>query len=889
VEQVFVGRDAELTAISQCVAAAAQGRAGVIWIEGDAGFGKTALVRRVIGTLPDDFAVISAEADELAREQPFGVVSQLGATGANGSLAAGLELLRLTAERQDHRPVLVVVEDMHWADTSSREALVTMARRLDAENVALMLTSRPGGGDGDGWDRIVHDEIRCCTIQLGAISEQQVAEWANRLGIALTVAQAARLHRHTGGHPLYVKTLLHELTPDQLTSSTHDLPAPRSLSSATIAALAELPREANQLASALAVLGQRTPLAVVARVAAVADPAAALESLLKTGFVQWSPGEQNTPIDFVHPLYRLAVYDDLSPTRRQALHRAAADNLGRVAGWPHRVAPADCADDELADELDKGAADEIHRGIAGLAAKYLLWAVPLTSRRDVAETRLLRGARLLLADGQLDRTAELVPTIEGCAPTPLRDLVLGSYAYETGDAEKAQRLLSSAATHEEADASVRADAHARLSSIYILQGEPRRQAQAAEAALSLDSADDEITRTAWGSLASAEFTLNGAPAALAVLARRLPDHAGEIDGADAELLVVRGLLKLYAAETRAGIDDLRVAIRMSRDGMSHQHLPAAHVYLARGLFIVGDWDEALVHARAARAIVDDARYDWMRGRAEFVFGTVAASRGQWDDAQASLAEVERAAAGRADTTWAELLARILKSAICRARSDAAGVIDVLRPLASDTRIVVSQMAMMAWWPILIEGLIEAGETTDAATELDRLARYVDDTGMNIGGQLTGLRARLAAATGHPDEAAELFELAIATIRPDDGLLDRGLLRHRYGRLLHARGNRRDAVDYLRAAHEMFAAVGAEPYRQAVGDDLASCGIRTATKQSPLDFTEREQDVVALVRKGMTNKEIAEQMYVSEKAVEYHLRNVYGKLGISSRRELRSLG
>jgi ATP/maltotriose-dependent transcriptional regulator MalT len=144
--------------------------------------------------------------------------------------------------------------------------------------------------------------------------------------------------------------------------------------------------------------------------------------------------------------------------------------------------------------------------------------------------------------------------------------------------------------------------------------------------------------------------------------------------------------------------------------------------------------------------------------------------------------------------------------------------------------------------------------------------------MDIGGQLAGLRARLAAAAGQPDEAARLFELAIATIRPDDGLLDRALLRHRYGRLLHARGNRREAVDHLRAAHEMFAGVSAEPYRQAVAD-----------------FTEREQDVVALVRKGMTNKEIAQQMYVSEKAVEYHLRNVYGKLGISSRRELRLQG
>jgi DNA-binding CsgD family transcriptional regulator len=132
-----------------------------------------------------------------------------------------------------------------------------------------------------------------------------------------------------------------------------------------------------------------------------------------------------------------------------------------------------------------------------------------------------------------------------------------------------------------------------------------------------------------------------------------------------------------------------------------------------------------------------------------------------------------------------------------------------------------------------------------------------------------------------------FEDAIAAIRPDDPLIDRGLLHHRYGRLLHARGNRRDAVAQLRSAHEMFAGVGAEPYRLAVEKDLAACGIRTGATgvRSPLDFTEREQDVVALVRKGMTNREIAGEIYVSEKAVEYHLRNVYAKLGISSRREL----
>jgi hypothetical protein len=211
------------------------------------------------------------------------------------------------------------------------------------------------------------------------------------------------------------------------------------------------------------------------------------------------------------------------------------------------VAAADSADNALADELENGATDEIHRGANGLAAKYLMWAAPLTTQHQVADSRFLRGVRLLLADGQLERFAEVVPVIETCDPGPLRDLVLGSYAYETGDAESAQRLLSSAAAEEDADPSVRADAHIRLSSIYITRGEPMRQAQSAEAALSLGGGDDQITRSALGSLASAEFSLNGAPAGLAVLEKRLPERPGDVAGADGELLAVRGLLRLYAA------------------------------------------------------------------------------------------------------------------------------------------------------------------------------------------------------------------------------------------------------------------------------------------------------------------------------------------------------
>ena len=131
--------------------------------------------------------------------------------------------------------------------------------------------------------------------------------------------------------------------------------------------------------------------------------------------------------------------------------------------------------------------------------------------------------------------------------------------------------------------------------------------------------------------------------------------------------------------------------------------------------------------------------------------------------------------------------------------------------------------------------------------------------------------------------------AVQLLGPDDPLLDRACLHHSLGRALLAQGRRRPALDELHAAHDQLAAVGAEPFLRRVEADLARAGIRTSPQQSrsPLDLTERERDVVALVAKGLTNQEVAAELYVGSKTVEYHLRNVYGKLGVTSRRQLRN--
>ncbi len=312
------------------------------------------------------------------------------------------------------------------------KALLTAARRLENDRVVMLLTSRPDAGVADGWDRFCLDPDRCARVVLGALSSAEVLELAQGMGVALTAKEAARLHHHTGGHPLYARTLLSELTPEQLMVDDGALPAPRSLASTTLARLAGLPSDAQALSSALAVVNQRVPLGVAGRVAGLAQATQALEGLLATGFVRWWPAEAQTPVEFAHPLYRAAVYDDLSPTRRQDLHRAAAEVLDAGAALAHRVAATDHVDDNLADDIDRAARRALDEDDVSLAARYLLWASALSSRRERAEQRLLEAARLLLADGQSARVGALRPRLEACEQSPLRSLVLGTLAWDDG-------------------------------------------------------------------------------------------------------------------------------------------------------------------------------------------------------------------------------------------------------------------------------------------------------------------------------------------------------------------------------------------------------------------------------------------------------------------------
>jgi DNA-binding NarL/FixJ family response regulator len=136
----------------------------------------------------------------------------------------------------------------------------------------------------------------------------------------------------------------------------------------------------------------------------------------------------------------------------------------------------------------------------------------------------------------------------------------------------------------------------------------------------------------------------------------------------------------------------------------------------------------------------------------------------------------------------------------------------------------------------------------------------------------------------------LFALALDGFGPNDPFLEKALLLHALGQLQRDRGERMDAATNLHAAHQSLLSVGAERFAIAVESDLTRPGARSRRRSSgsSLELTDRERDVAVLVAKGYSNPEAASELYVSRKAIEYHLRNIYGKLGITSRRELRGL-
>ncbi|MFJ9821115.1 AAA family ATPase [Streptomyces sp. NPDC101151] len=918
----FVGRERELNILQDCLEAGRRGIPWLITVQGRAGIGKTALIRQALSTHPQAM-VWWAGCDLVEQDWPLGTVDQLlrrvdraaraefpalDALAPSSSAAeVGAQLLQLLGHLEQRAPVVVVIDDAHWADQTSVKVISFVARRLSSDRVTVILAARtdlptdpvpsaaPGMETTTSWSRLSAGVEHARTVAVDGLGVKDVARLAALKGRVLSPTAAGRLQRHTDGHPLYVQAIVADAQATEgLKDPARPLPVPPSLSATVLRHVARLTDDSRALTEALAVLDARVPLGAAAQVAAVQDAEQALDSLLESNLVQWWPADPTTPVQLRHTLLRETVYQALSPVRRRTLHAAAATVVDHSAAWAHRVAAGSRGDRALIRDLRTEAGRQAEAGRLERAATLLLWAADLCEERAERENNLLTAATHLVAGNNFGRAVKLRTTVEHCAPSPLRSALLGQLAqHRPGGLAAAERHLNDAteAAAAHGDTWVQTLADMWLGSLYTSQGNGEAALAPIRRALRLGFPYRHMTHNAQSLLVTATLMNSGPQAGLHQLQSlaALPAEPARVPAAATALLRPRGTCQVMAGALHAARDDLSTLIARIRAGHSPTVYPADHYMLAICHYLLGDWDSAVLAADYALTLteLEDLPYGMAPARA--VAAAVAAGRGRWQEATFHC----RAEPPQGWRQVDRLYPLLAQAAVAQAHADADAMYAALRRL-HDTAPGFLHAWQLWWLPLETEALIGTERLDEAQQSLKRLDAFTSSspaTAACLHSATARLKGRLAEARRDPHTAQELYAKALDAPAPHDDLpLHRAMLHQAYGQLLLATADRRTAADQLRRAHRAFTALEAAPFLERVTTDLAACGLRPPAGRSgsPADLTrltEREHAVAHLAAQGHTNQEIANKLYVSIKTVEYHLGHVYTKLGLTSRRQL----
>jgi ATP/maltotriose-dependent transcriptional regulator MalT len=906
IDDPFVGRADELALLNAEMQRVRGGEPRLVWLTGEAGIGKTSLVRRFTGGL-SGVRVLWAGGDENETDLPYGVINQLlsdlpasdpgsGLTALRPDadpLAVGADLLSELGALQTSGPVLVVIDDAQWADHRSAQALVFVARRLRSDQVMILLSSRSDAPDPRQlWERALAQSQLTRRLPLGGLTAEDLRRLSSSFdGVLLSPAASRRLHEHTGGHPLYARALLEELPAEALMEASNALPAPHSMSFLVLVRLAKLSPDAQDLVLAAAVLGTRGALAETVRLADVADPVAALDEAVRAGLLINGPPGHPRDVAFPHVLVRAAIYADLSPARRHALHRRAGEVLGGASSLNHRLAAAVGPDAELAGELDTLAQQELGQLNWSAAADHLLAAADLSETAEQKGRRLAAAVAAMIADGDVARAARHESSVRATLPSAPRSRVLGQIALLTGRLSAARRELSvarqlgtsdGAPTADQAPTTDQATVACYLGLLSMVEGDVEQAVELCLDAL-LAGPPPEVA-------ALARFTLMLSLAAQG----RQQDFLGLVDAAtDAGFLpanlferqALQGMLALWSGQERPAAANLSVVLRDAPSGLVLQGRLMFQTGLAEALYRIGDWDGAASQVELAISLAQDAGIQLGLGNTYGVASYVSAGRGLWELAESQLA-IANSSAEMLPWWASRAYAAVARATVAQARGDYPAMHRALREFDDPAmRERVDGLGAPAWRALRIEALLGLGRLDAAVDHLRELHERTRQAPGWASLEAVRLEAWLAELREDAPAARQAYEhgLKLAAERP--ATLVQARLETGYGRFLLAHGERRPALDVLRGAHEKLQRLRATPFLAVCDALLQTAGLRPASRAAPLDFTHQELAVARLVAAGRTNSEVGRELFITSRTVAFHLSNIYAKAGIASRREL----
>lgn len=900
----LAGRDRPLAILEAVIADARSRRRGLALVVGDPGMGKTALVREALAG--EDVVVLWGSGAEDESQVAYGLIEQMirasplshdeadhlrMAMGPD-PVTTGIALVGLV-DRLDldpARPLIVVVDDAHWADAASLAALTFAARRLQRDPAALVITSRTDRAAElpEGLQRLVADQGQ--VVELEPLSRSDVRRLVeSRFGRDLGARAAERLLVHTEGLPLHVHAVLDGLDAEDLTSDRL-LPAPRSLATLVLSRLAGSPAETEALVSTAAVIGATAVLSDAAAVAGLDDPWPAVDDAVARGLLRVSTrADGATTIEVAHPLMRAAIVSDLAPGRRAQIHRGAAEVSTGATSLRHLLLGAVGPEPELwRTTLDRIRAAR-SEGQWSVGAHLAALAIKVAPGQDERDRTVLVAADMEIEAGLLDAAGARRSVIEQQPASAHRSFLLGRLAYVVGPRADAAAHLADAWTRVLADAGgddalagAGTELRALAGAIAAMQatvavdlGQGELGVERARRALALDPV--EAARAGTAHLLAGAYALTGDLDGGLTVLEELCSGVGQRDRAVlADAHSGRGLLRMWCHDLSGAADDLEISLGRGA-ATTFVVRETTRYYLAEVRYRQGRWDDAILLAETAASLVDDSDQVWMAAIPHATAARPLAARGI--AAGRVHIDVARAAAEKVGGVSRVLTAAsgLEVAASERSMEEVVSLGDWLAGRATDERLV-------PWRATYVEGLAATGQQDRAAAVLEALAGNARTPAVEA--DLARARAALAVAGETPD--LEPAEAAARALDPSEvGPFGMARLELVLGQARRRHGERRRAAAWLESARSRFLSLGAEPWLAVAEREIEACGLRPARRRPSgnRELTPTERMVAELVMRGMTNREVARELVISAKTVEHHLSHIYAKVGAKSRSEL----
>ena len=876
----FVGRATQLVVLGRVIRSAMTGTPGTVIVHGVAGAGKTSLIEEALHLHPT-LRVIRARSEPTDAGADFSLVRKLlsddpDPPSAESSVVdVATRLLEVMSSQGDASALVVVADDLHCADSASIAALSLAAGRLLAERVVLICGVRaPTRPTSDGF---LGSLVRAAQQPTGAVLDlpglepDEVEQLAREvLGGEVQPQALELLMARTLGNPLWVRATLAATTREELHSG-RDLPVPDSIALEVGRRWEMVSPGGQELLVALAVLSPPRRVWEVWRLAPAAGWPEVREAAA-AGLVRGVTSEED-PLDFTHPLVTAEVSALADGELAARLHLAAAGlELDPVRRMRHRLQAGEGADEALCEEATTLACIRAAESAPLEASELMKGAARRAPTPELAENLLLDAAQIALAAGYQAPASALLET-EPATPSGYRDYLRAWLHWLANEHQAAWDLALSA--WESGDP--RADSAAWLLGFITMYDGSSSEAEQWATRMRERTGESGL----WRALLSAAVGLQGrTPEALAVLGP--PNPEPEPDAILPE--TVRGYLLLWQDDFD-GSHAALTACALAAD--RHRHYSLAHVplsYLADLEHRRGRWDDAERWTTRGLALLNAFDESWATAPAFSVGVVVPARRGDFERATARLTTAVDASSNGGSTGIA--YAQTAAAQLAHAQGDLDGVLAAGRTLAAlSRRDGVDTPGALQWRVLVAEAAATLGHAATAREHAASLAMSARGSGIrSVRSHAARAAALCAAAEGRDVEAERGFEGA-AQLAKDAGLpFEEAMARLLLGEHLARRGQS-SAVRQLVAAEELFHHLGATPFENRCAQAAGRPRLPSMSPDGLAPLTSQEHLIARMVAQGASNADIARELVLSRRTVEYHLANAFRKTGVTSRTQL----